>query len=92
MAGKYAPVEGSTYKVGFQRMPEVKHCWKCLAKTQVEMVGRGDTTGGGIVKLPICEDCGQDIIVQMGLADVPFIRGNAVFNLKAITQVPGEEP
>lgn len=81
MAGKYQPVEGTTYKVGFQRMPETKHCWKCLAKTDVEMVGRGDTTGGGVVKVPICQDCGHEVIHQMGLAEMPFIRGEKVFNL-----------
>lgn len=68
MARKYEPVIGTTYRVGFQRTDSEKHCWRCLAKTQVEMVGRGDATGGGIVKVPVCHDHAVEAMKERGLA------------------------
>jgi len=67
MPRKFEPVIGTTYRVGFQATQVEKHCWRCMTKTHLEMVGRGDTTGGGLVKLPICKEHAMEVIEERGL-------------------------
>lgn len=63
---KFEPVVGTVYKAGFQRLPqgERKHCWRCMALTEVELVGRSYE---GMVKVPVCEKHGREIGNRMDM-------------------------